>query len=41
MGFFMNMTIFALKLVVILVLIMIIGYYIVGVVNITKRDDDN
>ncbi len=37
----MYMTIFALKLVVILVLIMIIGYYIVGVVNIAKRDDDN
>lgn len=34
------MTVFALKLVVILILIMIIGYYIVGVINIAKCDDD-
>jgi len=31
---------FTLKLIVILVFIMIIGYYIVGVVNIARRHDD-
>jgi len=31
---------FTLKLIVILVFIMIIGYYIAGVVNIARRHDD-
>lgn len=35
------MSLFTLKLLVILFLIMIVSYYIIGVINIAKRDDDD
>ncbi len=35
------MSLFTLKLLVILFLIMIVSYYVIGVINIAKRDDDD
>lgn len=35
------MSLFTVKLLVILFLIMIVSYYIIGVINIAKRDDDD
>lgn len=35
------MGVFAFKLTAILILIMIIGYYIVGVINTARKDDED
>ena len=35
------MNLFTFKLLVILYLIMVVSYYIIGVINIAKRDDDD